>query len=360
MLRLGVVAAFVLSATSAAARLSRAEDEPLALAVPVSETSWIVEGLLSGRPYQLAPDPFRNLLERYLEPFRNHTPEWRAFWRGAYGPTRAWVPELCWGPDGCPSEQTGQLESSPDGVPAEFPGVFALLTRPEPWSGGALRAPEPLWEPLAWGPRPELLALVKSKPCPPWKAPRPVVVASHTGEHEVLTLTDCDGALASDALERLSVLARPPNTPRPELPLPDEPQGPDGEWLPDVRLLHPRLVWAIGRIAEAFPGRALVLYSGYRRDAHSSLHRVGRALDLAVQGVTNEDLFSVCRRLRDAGCGFYPNNRFVHVDVRPYGTGKVAWVDVSQPGTPSEYVDGWPSVLAEGQAWLGGHSDSAR
>jgi hypothetical protein len=93
--------------------------------------------------------------------------------------------------------------------------------------------------------------------------------------------------------------------------------------------------------------------SGYRTDGHSGLHGKGRALDLYVRGVTNEDLFAVCRTLRDAGCGYYPYNNFIHLDVRPFGTGRVAWVDVSQPGEKSEYVDGWPGVLASGSAWLG-------
>jgi len=54
------------------------------------------------------------------------------------------------------------------------------------------------------------------------------------------------------------------------------------------------------------------------------------------------------------GCGYYPNGSFVHVDVRPYATGRVVWVDASRPGEPSRYVDGWPAVVAPGQAWLGG------
>jgi hypothetical protein len=29
------------------------------------------------------------------------------------------------------------------------------------------------------------------------------------------------------------------------------------------------------------------------------------------------------------------------------------WVDVSEPGTPSKYVDGWPGVLEPGAGWLG-------
>jgi hypothetical protein len=69
--------------------------------------------------------------------------------------------------------------------------------------------------------------------------------------------------------------------------------------------------------------------------------------------VPNDELFAVCRKLRDVACGYYPNNRFVHVDVRPYGTGRVTWVDVSDPGEPSRYVDGFPGVLEPGIGWLG-------
>jgi hypothetical protein len=333
-----------LGLSSSATASARPVNDPLSLSVPLSETSWIVSGLLQGSvPYRLAPDPWRGLLERFLEPYRNHTPEWRAFLFGAYGPSRrAWLPELCWGPQGCEPETAARAERE----------AFAL---PD------VMLHEPLWldasRPalaLDWGPRPEVLAVTKRRPCPRWKAPQPIVVLRYAGEREVLALTDCEGALASDALERLSVLARPASTARPELPLPSEPSGEDGEWSPDVRLLHPRLAWAVGEIARSFPARPLVVYSGYRRDGHTSLHRQGRALDLAVVGVTSEELFSACRRLRDVGCGFYPNNRFVHLDVRPYGTGRIAWVDVSHPGEPSRYVDGWPGVLAEGQGWLGG------
>jgi hypothetical protein len=40
-----------------------------------------------------------------------------------------------------------------------------------------------------------------------------------------------------------------------------------------------------------------------------------------VQGIPNAALFSFCRTLDDVGCGFYPNSKFVHVDVRKPGTG---------------------------------------
>lgn len=330
---------------SEAALARRPNPGPSVLGVgPLSETSWLVGGLAHGQTFELTPEPWRGLLERYLEPYRNHTPEWRSFMRGSYSPTRSWLPELCWANGNCQAEPTS--------------GTASVL--PEPLS---LRAPERLpflpwdapWDPsLGHAPEPELLAVARHRPCPRWKAPRPVTVLRYAGEGGRLALTDCDGALATDALDALSVLARPAGAARPELPLPIDPEGDAGEWTNEVRLLHPRLAWAVSEIARAFPGHAIVLMSGYRRDGHSGFHGKGQALDLYVRDVKNEDLFRFCRTLRDAGCGFYPSNRFVHVDVRPYGTGHVAWVDVSAPGEPSVYADGWPGVLAPGLAWLGG------
>jgi hypothetical protein len=67
-----------------------------------------------------------------------------------------------------------------------------------------------------------------------------------------------------------------------------------------------------------------------------------------VHGVRNEDVFKFCRSLRDVGCGFYPNSKFVHLDVRRAHTGKAMWIDVSAPGEPSRYVDSWPGVVESG------------
>jgi hypothetical protein len=186
--------------------------------------------------------------------------------------------------------------------------------------------------------------------CAPAEVPRPVTVWRAPSESDRFRLLDCDGSVATEALDRLSVLARPTGTTRPELPLPLEPTADDGEWVTDVRLLHPRLVWALSRVAEAFPAQAIELVSGYRRSGHGSAHARGEALDIALRGVPKEAVFAVCRRLRDVGCGYYPENRFIHLDVRPYGTGHVAWVDASLPGEPSRYVDGWPGVLSPREA----------
>jgi hypothetical protein len=71
--------------------------------------------------------------------------------------------------------------------------------------------------------------------------------------------------------------------------------------------------------------------------------------------VANEHLLKVCRTLEDVGCGYYPNNKFVHIDVRRRGTGKALWIDVSGPGEPSEFVDSWPGVVDSG-AFVWGQS----
>lgn len=277
---------------------------PLAFPWPLSETTWLGGAVDPNRRFRLAPPPTLNVIGRYQRPWENHTPEWRRFFEGPYGFGRVPAPSLTW------------------------------------------RLSEDL-EPLP-------LPVVVSRPCPRWKAPRPLAVA-RAAETEYLALFDCDGAIAPEVIDRLSVLARAPDAPRPTLPLPEAPTGDlyPGEWLPGVRLLDPRLVWVLGEIQEAFPGRSVVIMSGYRPHAHTSYHQRGKALDLYVQGVANEDLFGLCRTLRDVGCGYYPNNSFVHIDVRGYGSAKAMWVDVSDPGTPSKYVDGWPGVLEPGAGWLG-------
>ncbi len=298
------LAGFRESAPEAQADASALLPFPLALsplpeswALPrLNETSWLKGAVSTRRRFRLAPPDTLSWIGRYQRPWENHTPEWRTFFDGRYGLGSAPQPTLDW-----------RLSES--------------------------------FEPLS-------LPITIGRPCPRWKAPRPLNVSRYSAETERLPLFDCDGAIAPDVLDRLSVLARAPETPRPELPLPDAPSATvPGEWLPGVRLLDPRLVWVLGELQEAFPSRTVVIMSGYRPHGHTSYHRRGKALDVYVQGVPNEQLFAVCRMLRDVACGYYPNNHFVHLDVRPFGSAKTAWVDVSEPGTASRYVDGWPGVL---------------
>ncbi|MFT3768057.1 MAG: D-Ala-D-Ala carboxypeptidase family metallohydrolase [Minicystis sp.] len=206
-----------------------------------------------------------------------------------------------------------------------------------------------------------LWSLPPKKPIPDWRCRRrPVRIARYGGESDMFALVRCNGAVATEAYDRLTILARETSAPRPGELLPDDPD-PEAvaraEWTPGVRLVHPRLLWALQRIADAFPWRTVYIYSGYRHDpsfrtakpgSHHSMHSEARALDITVMGIPNAALFQVCRKLEDVGCGFYPNNRFVHVDVRRPGSGHPMWIDVSAPGEPSRYVDAWPGVVEGG------------
>jgi hypothetical protein len=213
----------------------------------------------------------------------------------------------------------------------------------------------PLWPPdVDDEPRmPLLLPALPSRR--PTCATRALLVIRYGAESERFPLLDCHGAVADGALDRLSVLARPPDAARPELPLPEEPRGEHGEWVDGVKMVPPRVVWLLSQLAKEFPWRAIYLYSGYRpangpsgpgraRGSHAGLHADARALDIAIHGIPTTRLYEACRKLPDTGCGYYPNHPFVHVDVRRPGLVRAAWIDSSYPGQPSVYVRSWPGV----------------
>ena len=375
--------AVVCSSVPAHAALRKRPRQPLELNVfgptqPLTETAWLVDRVGQNRRFDLGSDSLLGLLAHFVEPARNRAPEWRSFWHGRFGRNNFLMhPKLVWlggltgvaGATGMTGVTAATEEAEGAGEPGvtELAGVFgvagaaSLEAAQSSWRF-ELRGPDqiqpfdisraevlPDWSLDVRAPEPDFVGVTQRQYCPRWKSPRPVSVVRYDGaEYTHMALVDCQGAIAADALDRLSVLARPPATPKPEMPLPLEPDedAPGGEWLPRVKLLHPRLIWALQKIAEAFPNRSIFIMSGYRRDAHGSYHQKGRALDLYVTGVENADLFRYCHTLNDVGCGFYPNSKFVHVDVRPYGSHRVAWVDISEPGAPSEYVTSWPGVLA--------------
>jgi len=244
------------------------------------------------------------------------------------------------------------LSIAPESAPTWMARMDPLVDAPlVPTTGSSFRSNgfDALW------------VLPPKKPIPNWRCRRrPVRIARYGGESDMFALVRCDGAAALEAYDRLTLLAREATAPRPGELLPDEPDPvavTRGEWTSGVRLAHPRLLWVLQRIADAFPWRTIYVYSGYRYDpsfrtnkpgSHHSMHAEARALDLTVMGIPNAALFQVCQRLEDVGCGFYPNNRFVHVDVRQTGSGHPFWIDVSAPGEPSRYVDAWPGVVERG------------
>ena len=111
--------------------------------------------------------------------------------------------------------------------------------------------------------------------------------------------------------------------------------------------VDPRLVALVGIVSSHFGGKPIEVVSGYRAytptqyTAHSN-HNLGKALDFRIHGVDNEKLRDFCRTLRSAGCGYYPNSTFVHLDVRD---AKAYWVDYSRPGEPPKYDK--PGVAAD-------------
>jgi uncharacterized protein YcbK (DUF882 family) len=106
-----------------------------------------------------------------------------------------------------------------------------------------------------------------------------------------------------------------------------------------VHVPDPRLLALIGIVSNHFGGKTIEVVSGYRAytptqyTPHSN-HNYGKAFDFRIRGVPNEAVRDFCRTLRDAGCGYYPNSTFVHLDVRDT---KAYWVDLSRPGEPPRY-----------------------
>jgi hypothetical protein len=168
----------------------------------------------------------------------------------------------------------------------------------------------------------------KAKPC----IHEPVSIGRGADE-EKFSLTRCDGSALPEAVDQITVLARPDSIAksRPGAPLPA-----------GLRRIDARLVERLQTVSDHFKSRAMHIVSGYRPNSVGSFHATAQALDFRVDGVRNEDLVAFCKTMNDTGCGYYPNSSFVHIDVRAPGTGHVAWIDASGPGENAHYVSAWP------------------
>lgn len=159
-------------------------------------------------------------------------------------------------------------------------------------------------------------------------------------EVDRFALTRCDGQAAPLAVERLSTMLRAGSEPRAKIAKEGDELG------KGARRVDPRLVDRLQTIVTHFvkpgaPARVAVV-SGFRPGNLASQHGHARAMDIRLEGVANEDVVQFCKTLVDTGCGYYPNSSFVHVDVRPQGTGHVHWIDASGPGEAPRYVSAWP------------------
>ena len=161
-------------------------------------------------------------------------------------------------------------------------------------------------------------AALEVSPEPRGRAGSETIHAIRSGEEFHIHTKDAHGHIPSNVLSAFERLMRQGNATHP----------------PD-----PRLVALVGIVSSHFGGKPLEVVSGYRAytptqyTPHSN-HNLGRALDFHIRGVPNEALWEFCRTLRNAGCGYYPNSTFVHLDVRDT---KTFWIDRSRPGEPPKY-----------------------
>lgn len=105
------------------------------------------------------------------------------------------------------------------------------------------------------------------------------------------------------------------------------------------RPVSPRLVRQLARLQSHFSAREIELVSGYRapekRSRLNSYHQVGHAADVRLPDIAARPVFEWCRTQENLGCGYYPNGRHVHIDVRARSA---LWVDLSGYGDGASYV----------------------
>lgn len=178
------------------------------------------------------------------------------------------------------------------------------------------------------------------------------VEVARGSEVEKLTLKKCDGTFAPNAIEHLSVLVRPPGTDKPTASYDDLAKKKGPEIAKGIRRVDPRLVDRLQLIVDHFAKKGstqkIDVVSGYRPASQGSMHQSGRAMDFRLDGIDNEKVIAFCKTLEDTGCGYYPNSKFVHVDVREPGSGHVSWIDASGPGESPKYVTEWPPKVDKG------------
>ncbi len=98
----------------------------------------------------------------------------------------------------------------------------------------------------------------------------------------------------------------------------------------DEHPVDPRTLGLVYRIQTHFDVPEIRVVSGYRvpRPGSRSNHGKGRAIDLVVPGVADEEVARFVRETGFVGVGVYPTSQFVHVDIRPRS---YFWVDFSGP-----------------------------
>jgi uncharacterized protein YcbK (DUF882 family) len=113
--------------------------------------------------------------------------------------------------------------------------------------------------------------------------------------------------------------------------------------------VDPRTLALVYRIQQNFHVPELRVVSGYRvpKPGSHSNHGKGRAIDLIVPGVADEEVARFARGLGFVGVGVYPTSQFVHVDIRPRS---YFWLDASGPHMKNKESCILPDIAAAGDA----------
>jgi uncharacterized protein YcbK (DUF882 family) len=143
-------------------------------------------------------------------------------------------------------------------------------------------------------------------------AGRPMLVLSTINRGETLAIASStdDGAFDAVDLDRAAHLLRAATG--------------------DEHPVDPRTLGIVYRIQVHFGVPEIRVVSGYRvpKPGSHSNHGKGRAIDMVVPGVPDEEVARYAREMGFVGVGIYPTSQFVHVDVRPRS---YFWVDFSGP-----------------------------
>jgi hypothetical protein len=94
--------------------------------------------------------------------------------------------------------------------------------------------------------------------------------------------------------------------------------------------VDPHVLDLVYRVQTHFGAQEVRIISGYRtpKRGGTSNHGKGRAIDLVVPGVADEEVAKWAREQGFVGVGVYPVSGFVHLDVRERS---YFWVDTSGP-----------------------------
>ena len=232
--------------------------------------------------------------------------------------------------DPAPAPQAGSSAPAAASAPAEpsassATALPALPANGAPSGGAAVAKPAPKPAPKA--------AAKPAKPSPTqypkyvknWHSPVPnrttpldengrpklVLVSLNTNDHIELVAANDHGGFAASDLDRAAYVLRDSRT---------------GNQHP----MEPRELDVVYRIQTHFQAQEIRVISGYRTPHGSgSNHGRGRAIDLVVPGVNDQEVAKFARELGFVGVGIYPHAGFVHVDVRDRS---YFWVDASGPG----------------------------